>query len=95
MTEPLRIEIAPGESVSALVYPAAGAKPAGITLLLGHGAGAGQTSAQLRRVTAPAQAKSLSGMAESAHVTDCRLDERLEILSRTDASRFVRRSGSL
>ena len=49
MTEPLRIEIAPGESVSALVYPAAGAKPAGITLLLGHGAGAGQTSAFLVR----------------------------------------------
>jgi uncharacterized protein len=49
VTEKVRIEIAPGESVSALAYPAAGTKPAGITLMLAHGAGAGQTSAFLVR----------------------------------------------
>src|SRR5437762_2388661 len=42
MSEPLRIEIAPGESVSALVYPAAARKRAGIALVLAHGAGAGE-----------------------------------------------------
>jgi predicted alpha/beta-hydrolase family hydrolase len=48
LTEPLRIEIAPGESVSGLVYPAAQNR-AGITLVLAHGAGAGQRSAFLVR----------------------------------------------
>jgi predicted alpha/beta-hydrolase family hydrolase len=43
--EPLRIEIAPDESVTALLYPAAGADRAGVTLILGHGAGADQRSA--------------------------------------------------
>ena len=49
MTEPLRIEIAPGESVSGCVYPAAAENPAGVSLMLAHGAGAGQTSAFLVR----------------------------------------------
>jgi hypothetical protein len=43
--EALRIEIAPEESVAALLYPAAGADRAGVTLILGHGAGADQRSA--------------------------------------------------
>ncbi len=43
MAEQISIEIAPGERVSALVYPAA-APSAGITLLLAHDAGAGQGS---------------------------------------------------
>src|SRR5215471_16680669 len=49
MSEPLRIEIASGENVSALVYPAMPGKRAGITLLLAHGAGAGQRSPFLMR----------------------------------------------
>jgi predicted alpha/beta-hydrolase family hydrolase len=44
MPEPLRIEISPHQSVTAMVYPAAGKHSAGVTLILGHGAGAGQTS---------------------------------------------------
>ena len=44
MVEPLRIEIAPGESVGALIYPAAARSRAGVTLMLAHGAGAGQRS---------------------------------------------------
>jgi predicted alpha/beta-hydrolase family hydrolase len=47
MTQPFRIETAPGESVSALLYPAAAR--AGITLMLAHGAGAGQRSPFLVR----------------------------------------------
>jgi uncharacterized protein len=42
--EPLRVEVAPGESVTALLYPAAASLRAGITLILGHGAGADQKS---------------------------------------------------
>jgi predicted alpha/beta-hydrolase family hydrolase len=49
MAEPLRIENAPGESVSALIYPAATRKGAGVTLMLAHGAGAGQGSAFMVR----------------------------------------------
>jgi predicted alpha/beta-hydrolase family hydrolase len=49
MPEPLRIEIVPGDSVSALVYPAAAHQRADVTLLLAHGAGAGQTSPFLVR----------------------------------------------
>jgi predicted alpha/beta-hydrolase family hydrolase len=44
MSEPIAVEIAPGQKVTAIVYPAAKREQAGITLILGHGAGAGQTS---------------------------------------------------
>jgi predicted alpha/beta-hydrolase family hydrolase len=44
MSDQLAVEIAPGQKVGALVYPAAKSKAAGVTLILGHGAGAGQTS---------------------------------------------------
>jgi len=45
MPEQLRIDINETQSVSAVVYPASGRGRAGVTLILGHGAGAGQTSA--------------------------------------------------
>jgi len=44
MPESLRVEISPHQSVTAMVYPTAVKHPAGVTLILGHGAGAGQTS---------------------------------------------------
>jgi predicted alpha/beta-hydrolase family hydrolase len=44
MSEQIAVEIAPGQKVSAIVYPAAQRQQAGVTLILGHGAGAGQTS---------------------------------------------------
>jgi predicted alpha/beta-hydrolase family hydrolase len=45
MAEPFRIELTPSESVMALDYPApASSRRPGITLILGHGAGANQTS---------------------------------------------------
>jgi uncharacterized protein len=42
MPEAVAVEVPPGDRVTALVYRAA--EPAGITLILGHGAGAGQNS---------------------------------------------------
>jgi uncharacterized protein len=44
MSEQIAVEIAPGQKVTATVYPAARREQAGVTLILGHGAGAGQTS---------------------------------------------------
>jgi uncharacterized protein len=44
MPERFHVEIAPSQSVTAVSYPAAAQDPAGITLILGHGAGADQTS---------------------------------------------------
>jgi predicted alpha/beta-hydrolase family hydrolase len=44
MPEPFRVEIPLYHSVTAMAYPAVGEHRAGVTLILGHGAGAGQTS---------------------------------------------------
>jgi len=44
MPERFHVEVAPGQIVTAIEYPAATRHLADITLILGHGAGAGQTS---------------------------------------------------
>ncbi len=44
MTEQLRVDINEYQHVTAVIYPAKAKTRAGITLILGHGAGAGQTS---------------------------------------------------
>ncbi len=44
MPETMRVEVAPDQEVTALIYPAAKPNLANITLILGHGAGADQTS---------------------------------------------------
>ena len=44
MPEPLRIEVSSQQSTTAIVYPAVAKHRAGVTLILGPGAGAGQTS---------------------------------------------------
>jgi hypothetical protein len=44
MPEHISIAVAPDQKVTAIVYPAAKARRAGIGLILGHGAGAPQTS---------------------------------------------------
>jgi predicted alpha/beta-hydrolase family hydrolase len=41
--EPIRVNLAPSEHVTALIYHAAADRHAGITLILGHGAGTNQT----------------------------------------------------
>jgi uncharacterized protein len=45
MPERFSVEIAPRQTITALAYPAAAQSQAGITLILAHGAGAGQSSA--------------------------------------------------
>jgi len=44
MSEQIAVGIAPGQTASAIIYAAAKREQAGITLILGHGAGAGQAS---------------------------------------------------
>jgi hypothetical protein len=44
MPDRFRVEVAPSRNVTALGYPAAAGNRAGVTLILGHGAGANQTS---------------------------------------------------
>lgn len=44
MPQRSHITLATGESVTAIEYPAAASSPAGVTLILAHGAGAGQSS---------------------------------------------------
>jgi hypothetical protein len=44
MPDRFRVEVAPSQHVTAMDYPAATGKRAGVTLILGHGAGADQTS---------------------------------------------------
>lgn len=45
MPESIKVEVAPADQVTALLYPAEASSAAGITLLLGHGAGADQRNA--------------------------------------------------
>jgi len=44
MPDRFRVEVAPSQQVTAVNYPAATGNRAGVTLILGHGAGADQTS---------------------------------------------------
>src|ERR1700722_2248729 len=44
MSEQIAVEVASGQKGTATVYPAAKRDQSGITLILGHGAGAGQAS---------------------------------------------------
>jgi uncharacterized protein len=62
MPEPLRIDIAPGENVSALAYPAATRKRASVTLMLAHGAGAGQKSPFLVRFSTGLAARGIDAV---------------------------------
>ena len=45
MPESIKVEVAPADQVTALLYPAEASNAAGITLILGHGAGADQRNA--------------------------------------------------
>ena len=44
MPERFRVEVASAQSITAIEYPAAASNRAAVSLILGHGAGAGQTS---------------------------------------------------
>jgi predicted alpha/beta-hydrolase family hydrolase len=49
MREQMRVEITSNQGVTAIEYPAAKGDHAGVTLILGHGAGAGQTSGYMTK----------------------------------------------
>ena len=58
MTDQVRIDITSSEQVTAITYPAAG-KHAGIRLILGHGAGAGQASSFMVRFASTLAARGI------------------------------------
>jgi predicted alpha/beta-hydrolase family hydrolase len=49
MPKPFRVDVAPSEHVTAILYPAAAGDDAGLSLILAHGAGANQKSAFMVR----------------------------------------------
>src|SRR5260370_10367570 len=58
----LKVRINERESVTALLYPASKPKRAGVTVLLGHGAGANQLSGFMRMVAGGVAARGLDAM---------------------------------
>jgi predicted alpha/beta-hydrolase family hydrolase len=66
MTDKMCVEVAPDQEVTALVYPAANREHAGVTLILGHGAGADQRSGFMTRFATEAAAEPLSRAAKPA-----------------------------
>ena len=60
MPEEIRVAIAPNQGVTALVYPAAKRDQAGATLILAHGAGAGQTSGFMMRFATELAARGIN-----------------------------------
>jgi uncharacterized protein len=62
MAEALRVAVTASEAVTALHYPAAAARRAGMALILGHGAGAGQSSAFMVRCAADLAARGIDAV---------------------------------
>ncbi len=62
MAEALRVAIAPGEAVTARLYPAAAERRAGVALILGHGAGAGQSSGFMVRCAGDLAARGIDAV---------------------------------
>jgi predicted alpha/beta-hydrolase family hydrolase len=60
MPEKMRVEVAPDQEVTALVYPAAKPNLADITLILGHGAGADQTSSFMTKFATALAARGIT-----------------------------------
>ena len=61
-TEKLTIKVNEVESVTALLYPAAKKNRAGVTIILGHGAGADQMSGFMRMAAEGLAARGLDAM---------------------------------
>lgn len=62
MTTELKVAVTDAESVTAILYPAAKSKRAGLTILLGHGAGADQLSGFMRMVADGLAARGFDAM---------------------------------
>ena len=61
-TETLKIKVNDGDPVTALLYPAVKQKRDGVTIVLGHGAGANQLSGFMRMVAAAMAARGFDAM---------------------------------
>ena len=59
MPERIRIAVTPSEQVTAIVYPAAPDDPAGVCLILAHGAGANQTSGFMTQIAGALAARGI------------------------------------
>ena len=59
MPERIRIAVTPSEHVTAIVYPAAPDDPAGVSLILAHGAGASQTSGFMTQIAGALAARGI------------------------------------
>ena len=57
--ERIRIAVTPSEQVTAIVYPAAPDDPAGVCLILAHGAGANQTSGFMTQIAGALAARGI------------------------------------
>jgi predicted alpha/beta-hydrolase family hydrolase len=62
MLEKPRIEVAPNQEVTALVYPAANQNQIDVTVILGHGAGADQTSDFMTRLAGGLAARGIGAV---------------------------------
>jgi predicted alpha/beta-hydrolase family hydrolase len=62
MPERIRLQITPSEQVTAIAYPAATGHAAGVGLILGHGAGANQTSGFMVRFAAALAARGIDAI---------------------------------
>jgi predicted alpha/beta-hydrolase family hydrolase len=77
MPDKMRVELAPDQEVTALVYPAANRDQIGVTLILGHGAGADQGSGFMTRFATELAARGVNTVtfnflytAQGRHVPD-------------------------
>jgi predicted alpha/beta-hydrolase family hydrolase len=70
--EPFGIDVAPSERVTAIAYPASARDRAGITFILGHGAGASQTSAFMVRFATALAARGIDAVTFNFVYTEAR-----------------------
>jgi len=71
LPEEVRIEITPSQKVTALLYPAPPQKAAGITVILGHGAGADQASSFMVRFASELALRGFDAVTFNFYYTEC------------------------
>jgi predicted alpha/beta-hydrolase family hydrolase len=88
MPETIRVEVTPSDHVTALLYPAAAASAIGITLILGHGAGANQLSHFMVQFAGEFAARGIDAVTFNFLYTEQRrrLPDRNDVLERCYAS---------
>jgi uncharacterized protein len=88
MPETIRVEVTPSDHVTALLYPAAAASAIGVTLILGHGAGANQMSNFMVQFAGELAARGIDTVTFNFLYTEhrCRLPDRNDVLENCYAS---------